>query len=451
MLQTLFLLVDSAGAANDPELPCLLTFDGVEGLKVEQNVRIVEEGERSYARVGAKGTQLVSLSPLKQFRRFANEIAKRPGCSLSAELIERALAFSHLGSLLNVNAVVSPAGQAFAAQDAGLLRIPLLTVPQALAVLGAHVRQMGKVPLGGSPPIVQSRTEVYPLTARVIIPNGQQWWSSCVRFQGPEQEDVLGLGEAVFKRLGQALRARDNVHEALRRGNGRAAIIDSLYHLDVALTSSVASFDALARLAHKVFKVEGDAFKVGWQKEWWIKELRKKAPSLADLIRGPVKAQVDVLTSTRNSIHAIPLDEFLSIERGGHTSRVEHRAMLSADLADRLREVGRGAGNPENYGLFLGGPGPACLNLGQFTERLLEWSFTIVGGLLREMLSFQQFPPAVPPNFSLLDLRERKSCAALAQVGRYPFRTDTIGIPALPSLHQSVLGSIHRSLQQGRK
>ncbi|MGI8521076.1 MAG: hypothetical protein ACR2MC_10845 [Actinomycetota bacterium] len=442
------MLVDAIATANDPQLAYLLSFEGVEGLELEQNVRIVEEGERSHAHVGAEGLHRVSLSPLKPFRRFAAEIAGRPGSPLSAEIIERALAFSHLASLLHLDAIVSPARQAFGPQDAGLLRVPMLTVPEALAVVGAHVRQRDEVPLGGTPPMTQSRTEVYPLTARVIVPSGQEWWSSCVRYQGSEREEVLGLGEAVFKRLAQALRGRDGAHEALRRGDGRSAILDSLYHLDVVLTSSVASLDALARLAHKVFDVEDSSFDAGWQRPKWIGRLRNKAPSLADLITGRTKAQLDILTSMRNSIHAIPLDEFLYVERGGHSRTVEHRAMLSAELGTRILSVGQDAGSPEDYGLFLSGPGTPYLNVGLFAERVLTWSIGIVGLLLAELLTFQQFPATGPPSFSRLDLREREACAALAQVGQYPVRTDVSGIPARPSLHQSVMGSLHRAQQK---
>lgn len=448
MPQSLYLLVDSSAAANDSQHAYLLSFDGVEGLKVEQDVRIVEEGEASYARVGAKGSQLVSLSPLKQFRRFAAKIAERPGCSLSPELIERALAFSHLASILKANAVVSPARQAFAPKHAGLLQVPLLTVPEALAVIGAHVRQMEKVPLGGSPPMIESRTEIYPLTARVIVPKGQEWWSSCVYYAGSEREEILGLGEAVFQRLGQALRGRDAVHESLRCGDGRAAILDSLYHLDVVLTSSVGSLDALARLAHKVFGVDGDPFDAGWQRTNWVKRLGRQVPSLANLIKGRTKAQVDIVTSTRNSIHGIPLNEFLYVESGSHSSTVEHRAMLTADLVERIVAVGQAAGNPEHYGLFLSGPGTPFLNVGQFTEHVLGWSIDIMGKLLGELITLKKFPAARTPEFSHPEQREREACMALAQVGRYPVRTNVQGIPARPSVHQTVMGSLHRARQK---
>jgi hypothetical protein len=375
----LSLLVDAASLADDPQLPFLLSFNGHGGTRIEQNVRIVrEDGQASYAVVGVEGNRRVSLSPLNQYRRFAADIAARPGCQAGADVIERGLAFSYLADILKAEAVVSPIRRSISVQDAGLLRVPVFTVAESLAVVGALVRQQVEVPLGGDPSMTQQRTEVYPLTARVILIGGQEWWSSCAYFQGPLREDVLNLGGAVYKRLGQALRGRDGVHEALRCGEGRAAILDSLYHLDVVLTSGVAALDALARLAHKVFEVGGSSFTAKWQGKEWVAKLRQKAPSLSDVIGGTVEGQLQVITNTRNSIHAVPLEEFLSVERSANFSRVEHRAMLSDDLAELLFTRGREAGNPEEYGLSNAQPGPTSLNVGQFTERVLEWSFAIV-------------------------------------------------------------------------
>jgi hypothetical protein len=88
------------------------------------------------------------------------------------------------------------------------------------------------------------------------------------------------------------------------------------------------------------------------------------------------------------------------------------------------------------------------LNVGLFTESALTWSIEIVGLLLEELLTFQQFPTVSLPTFSRLELREREACGALAQVGRYPVRTDAPGIPARTSLHQSVMGSLYRAQQR---
>src|ERR1700737_1048424 len=281
---TLSFLVDAASVAADPELPYLLSFNGVEGISVEQHVLLVERsGQDSKAVLRADESLHVSLAPLNQFKRFAAEIAARPSCDFTADVVERALSYAFLAARLDVDAVVSPARPIFGVADSGLLDIgKLVTVNQALAIIGAHVRQRERVPLGGVPLMTQERTEVYPLTARVVIERGQEWWSSCLAIASSPDADLVSHGEAVFKRAGQALRGRDGVHEALRLRSGRAAILDALYHFDVVLASGVASLDALARVANEAFQkpspIENDVLKVGWQKEAWGKQFTVMVP-----------------------------------------------------------------------------------------------------------------------------------------------------------------------------
>ncbi len=107
---TLILLVDAASLAADPELQYLLSFSGIGGINVEHHIQIIEPPDDTPAAVvGAAGAHFVSLAPLPQFRRFAAEIAARPGVNYSAAVIERALAFAHLSKSLKADAVVSPA------------------------------------------------------------------------------------------------------------------------------------------------------------------------------------------------------------------------------------------------------------------------------------------------------------------------------------------------------
>jgi hypothetical protein len=122
--------------------------------------------------------------------------------------------------------------------------------------------------------------------------------------------------------------------------------------------------------------------------------------------------------------------------------------MFWDDLGKRILDVGQDAGNPEDYGLYLSGPGTPYLNVGQFTEHVLTWTVEIVELLLAELLASSHFPAVNPPALSRLDLREREACAALAQVGNYPFRTDVPGIPARPSLHLDMLGTLRRAQQR---
>jgi hypothetical protein len=445
----MLLLVDSASIGNHPELPLLLSFGEVADLQVEQHLIIVESpGQETVAVLGEAGTRFVSLAPLNQFKRLAAEIAARPRCPFSAEVIERALAFSFVADLIDADAVVSPARAAFGPQDQGLLRVPaILTVPEALAVIGAFVRQRGEVPLGGSPLMVQQRTEVYPLTARLVVPNGQDWWSSCVRVAGNQRQELLSHAEAVFKRIGQALRGRDSVHEALRLGSGRAAVLDALYHLDVVLTSGVGALDALAQVAHEMFGIQAARWDAGWQRNGWRKKLERTTPTVAEVVKPGSRqgAALALLTRTRNSIHGIPLDEYLYVERTGHSSRVEHRVMISRDLSEQIRKVGAPLAPLDQYGIYLDRAGSTFLNVGEFTERLLSWAIEIVGELLGAMLSCPQFPRGGELQLESLEQRLRQHCTAIARVGEYPCVSGPKGIPASLSLHQSVMASLHKA------
>lgn len=439
----MYLLVDATSVADDPELPHLLSFSEVEGLTVEHHITFVERtGDASIAVVGREAARHISLAPFHQFREFAAEIAARPGCSLSAEVIERALVLSFLAQALGADAVVSPARSVFEPRDSGLLDIPaLVTIPEALAVIGAYVRQREEVPLGGSPLLVQQRSEVYSLTARVIIPNGQEWWSWRVRIAGPQQLNSLQLAGAVFKRLGQALRGRDGVHEALRIGQGRAAVLEALYHFDVVLMSSVGSLDALARVAHEHYGVTLDARSAGWQSEKWTSKLPSNIASIVTPT-SQMGAALRILTRTRNSIHSIPLDEYLHVERRTERSRVEHRVMLSTDLAGELRKVALPLAPLDQYGLFLRGPALPSLNIGEFTENLLSWTIQIVGELFRVMLGAGQGGGGKSIEIDELEQLEQEYTAALARVGSYPVRRGATGLPASPSLHQSVMQTL---------
>lgn len=454
---TLVLLVDAASLAGDPELQYLLSFSGVGGIDVEHHIEIVEPpGDAPAAVVGAARTHFVSLSPLPQFRRFAAEIAARPGVDRGPVEIERALTLAHVGKLLNADAVVSPARAAFGPEDGGLLSVtPIISVAEALAMIGAHVRQRDRVPLGGTPLLVSSRTAVYPLTARVITRNGQNWWSACVRApsaHGPRSE-WLGYAEGVFKRVGQALRGRDGVHEVLRTGEGRAAILDALYHLDVVLTSSVGALDALAHVAHGLYTgtvTKLKAHQVAWQREEWMRHLRDAAPAVAGIVEPSSRpgAALRTLTSARNTIHGIPLDEYLHVGR-----RAEHRVMISGDLTTRVRSVGQPLEPLAALGLHDDGVGGLFVNVGEFVESVLWWTLEIVGALCTAMLETDALPAAAyqgadeTPEHQLW-LRQGAACAVLARVGAYPLRSGAQGLPAAPAVHRAVMASIHASRQQ---
>jgi hypothetical protein len=447
---TLSFLVDVASVAADPELPYLLSFDGVEGISVEQNVVLVERpGQESKAILRADGSLHVSLAPFNQFKRFAADIAARPNCNVKADVVERALAYSFLADRLGIDGVVTSARPVFGLSDSGLLDLgSLVTVGEALAMIGANVRQRETVPLGGFPLFTQERTEVYPLTARVVIPRGQEWWSSCLASASSPQADLVSHGQAVFRRAGQALRGRDGVHEALRLRQGRAAILDALYHFDVVLASSVASLDALARVANEVFQIFSPNMNVGWQRKDWRKELTRSAPLVAAVVDPTTRlgAALLVLTTLRNSLHSIPLDEYLQVVVKHQADLVEHRVMVPRELALRLRDVAGPLGPLDQSGIFVDDVGTSFVNIPQLTEQLLSWTIEIIGELFSAMISCSQFVPGIQADFAPIEEHERELCAKLARVGVYPSRMLSKGLPASPSVRRTVLASIYAHL-----
>jgi hypothetical protein len=439
-----FLLVDATSLTGDPEFAYLMSFAALEGLTLEGHVTLVHRPHQtSYAALGEAQSRHVLVAPLEHFQRVAADISARPGCPFSPHVVERALAMSHLADQLHADAVVSPARSAFCADDVSFLRrTRVITVAEALALLGAHLRQREDVPLGGRPLQVQRRTEVYPLTARLIVPSGQAWWSACVRAGATIDSNSVALGQAMFARLGQALRGRDALHESLRVGSGRGGILDAVHHLDDVLTRCVGGLDALAGAAHFIFEVPSRAGEPAWQRRW-RRELATITPTVADVVAPDKRlgTALRIITTARNSIHGVAFDEYLEVGVRG----AEHRAMMSHDLADALRSAGHAFAPLSAHGLFLDGPGVPFLNVGRFAERLLTWTLEIVDALQQAMLSSGRMTAGEPLALSPLEEVQRRYCRALARVGEYPSDTGTGGLPAAPSLHRRIMATVHNN------
>ena len=264
----MLILIDGSALVDNPHLAYLLSFDGVRELRIEHHVEIDwgSDGE-AIAHIGRQKDRRVPIAPYAKFREVASELHIRAPDVSEDELI-RAMSVAHIGHQIGAYLTVSLAYVILrSVRDPALHVASLVDVYQALSLIGTHVRQEPTVSLGGVPSIQQLRTEVYSATPRFAIPCGQDWWTSCVYAISRNGPESLQQAEGVFKRMGQALRARDTLHESIRLYEGRAAILEALYHLDVLLTSCVAAFDALARVAHEAYGTQCDVIQVGWQKD----------------------------------------------------------------------------------------------------------------------------------------------------------------------------------------
>jgi hypothetical protein len=446
------ILVDVDSLAGDPELTHLLSFRMVNGFTIESHITLVEQPDREpHVVLGEAGTRLVSVPPPDQTKRIAAKIAAGPDCRVSRDVIERALVLQHVSLILHADMTVSPVADGVRGPEARFFeRGAIVSVAEALAVIGAHVRQRNPVPLAGIPPLVQVRSEVYRMTARWIVPGGLDLWALAVNNQSSSKEQLRGYAEAVLNRVGQALRGRDGVHEALRVATGRPGLEDALYHFDVVLTSAVGAMDALARFAHLYFGLSSPLRRVGWQRSRWLNELRTASAFVANTVqeKSRLGAALRIITNTRNTIHGIPLSEYLHVEAANMDRPVEHRVSMTLELADELMKVGTPLSPLSEYGVFIGDRQPPVLNVGVFTEQVLAWVLEIMGALIGAIRVAADLEPAGAIKLAKLEQLEREYACALARVGEYPLDRSKMGIPATHSLTLKVMGARARALRK---
>lgn len=444
MVKPPFLVVDADAYPGNEHLDYLCAFDGVNGVRIESAIRLEERGTESRAIIGDPATRVHALRPLGQFREFAQKMAN--GVQLFEDELTRAMGFAYLAEQWDADFVVSPVR--FPEADIGLLRARVITMDQALATIGAHVRQTEEVALAGTPALRQERTFVYPMTARLIVPDGQRFWEWCVAQKGARDESFLGYAEAIFKRLGQALRGRDAVHEALRAADGPSGISDALYHLDPVFTSAVAALDSLARVANDALGLGLTGMDVAWQRKKFGVALQTRSSAIADTIAtGTVMGVVlRLVTTARNTIHGIPLDEYLKVVM---PSTVEHRVMVFSDAANALRATGASQEVLKQFGLHL--DGESDVNVGRLVEEMLAATIRLVGALAAAILH----ELAVPRKATVFEQDDgdelfaliRRCCIDLAHVGSYPYRSAP-GLPARHSVRLETLGAVHRARER---
>lgn len=448
------LLVDADSLSDNPELAHLLSFDNVEGFKIDSCITIVDgPGREPCAVIGEAGIHFVSIPPQDQTGRIAARIASAPGCDLDQQAVARAIVLHHIGSILKADLIVSPAVDRVSESDADFFRRGrFVSVPEALAVIGTNVRQRDPVPLAGAPPLVQARPSVYSMTARWIVPGGQDLWALAGSDRA-KQERLRGYAEATLDRVGQALRGRDGVQEALRVAKGRSGIEDALYHFDVVLTSSVAALDTLARFAHVHFGLSDSSIRrASWQRSDWINKIEPLSPSVAEVVAPNSRrgAQLRIITSARNTIHGIPLQEMLHVDAANMERPVEHRVGMTSELSDDLRRVGAPIAPLNDHGLFVEERGLPVLNVGVFSEDVLTWLLALLGDLIGAMRASARLEPVALPELPGLEGFERDCLVALARVGKFPVDRTKRGIRATHSLTLKVMGARARALEKIR-
>jgi len=214
-----------------------------------------------------------------------------------------------------------------------------MTVEEALALIGVYLRLRGDFGYhhSGSSSVSFGRSGFYRSLAGDLLPDSERWFACCPGKTTPWEVAPRDLADAVVTRLERALRARDRLHHALLVERGFDANDEALLYFDAILLSLNGAFDAVARVVHNVYGMEGSIFEANWRKDHrprkaensyitllrrvlkriapallahpratWMQQLRARAPDVARLMfpHEPARDALEAVAVLRNSIHA---------------------------------------------------------------------------------------------------------------------------------------------------
>lgn len=331
--------------------------------------------------------------------------------------------------------------------------ILITSVSQGLGILGAFVRRKNRVYIGGNPLECVSKDKAYLITALMASP-GFLVWKTWVESLGPNvsesknklhleaaicHEVRITLVKAVFGRIAQAIRGRDEVMERLRFQPPHIAVSDASFYLDSILLSGMGVLDALAKVADEIHGLESDSYNIAWQKSGWVNKLKYCAPNLWKVANsdGDLWRQLKVVREMRNNIHGVPLEEYRStlISIPMIQVRIERRLLLGADLSHSILDL-KCSDQLESLGIYLEGQSRLFLNPKRFADAALRVILDIAARIMMAMLTdarkagIGKIPKKVKFNGSYLKI------SALTGFGDYPEHKHATGVLESEGMHK---------------
>jgi hypothetical protein len=222
----------------------------------------------------------------------------------------------------------------------------------------------------------------YWVGTRELLPSGWRWFSACVEASA-DDETLIYLGQSVFQRVQRALQARDAAHRALNQPQNNDSATEALANLDLVLLGLMAAMDVTARVAHRTLGLTGNEYDAGWQRNRWVRRLRREAPELAALVADEMDGgrTLFVLSRLRNSIHGAALDPLAVSEAPGR--REETLVGLPHSHTDDLLEAIDALGGRDAWGVRELIPHRAHADPGVLLDRVVVRALELIDELMR--------------------------------------------------------------------
>ena len=211
-----------------------------------------------------------------------------------------------------------------------------VTVRHACALLGLYLRVTGHtVPIHYGITTLLDRTSFYGFLTEDLMPALPRA-KRCARDHGAEagEDRLFLLVHAVGYRLGQALRARDDLLRQVLLGLAGEAREEAHHQLDVLLIMCSAVLDNTARVADAVYAVGYD--RPAWTQKEFRKQMSERESGLVEALRVPGRLVdvVEVVAKLRNQIHEIALQS-VSVSAG--SARTEERFLVPTAHTQAMR------------------------------------------------------------------------------------------------------------------
>jgi len=270
-------------------------------------------------------------------------------------------------------------------------KVQVLTVRQALAVLGLYLRRYGAYIIArsadGSMTQRVSPLLFWRISSLGLVPDFERLHDLAHRMsRGDEYNRAAWLSFSAMERIGKALRARDQLHCTLLSPQDSDTAIVTTDALDALLVNFTGLIDTLARMADIILDIgTRKPYNVAWQKPQWLASVRQKDRILADMMDPASKhgLEFSILRGLRNCVHGEALLPFLHEEEPGnprHTFIDAPPSEAGALIASITQ-----CGGKEAWGLENDQSHTATFDVGKLTEslttRILDLASQIVGRL----------------------------------------------------------------------
>ena len=182
----------------------------------------------------------------------------------------------------------------------------------------------------------------------------------------------------------------------------------ALFYFDVVLLMLAASFDVVARVAHRVYELPVEAHWPNWRTKWRSKTLARADSDLAQLMASgePARDALEMVALPRNSIHAAAL-RGVTFRRRGRLQ--ETRVEVPRSIEERLFTSAERLADADEWGFHASGRS-TYIEPGQYVESVLVQSAGALNDLMMatrvERLGAGEVPPE-PPEDHPWDLANR--------------------------------------------